>query len=42
MNDFLSTNTPIKHHKKTPFIKNLNPKCDQFFLKTLPNFQTSI
>ncbi len=25
---FLSTCTPIKHPNKTPFMKNLNPKCD--------------
>jgi hypothetical protein len=26
---FLSTCTPIKHHNKTPFMENLNPKCDK-------------
>jgi hypothetical protein len=25
----LSTCTPIKHHNNTPFIENLNPKCDK-------------
>jgi len=25
---FLSTRIPIKHHNKTPFMENLNPKCD--------------
>jgi hypothetical protein len=29
LNNFLSTRTPIKHHLKTPFMENLNPKCDQ-------------
>jgi hypothetical protein len=26
LNNFLSTRTPIKHHNKTPFMENLNPK----------------
>ncbi len=26
---FLSTCTPIKHHNKTPFMENLNSKCDK-------------
>ncbi len=26
---FLSTRTPIKHHNKTLFMENLNPKCDK-------------
>jgi len=25
----LSTRTPIKHHNNTPFVENLNPKCDK-------------
>jgi len=25
----LSTHTPIKHHNNTPFMENLNPKCDK-------------
>jgi intein-encoded DNA endonuclease-like protein len=25
----LSTCTPIKHHNNTPFMENLNPKCDK-------------
>jgi hypothetical protein len=29
LNNFLSTSTPIKHHNKTPFMENLNPKCDK-------------
>ncbi len=29
LNNFLSTCTPIKHHNKTPFMENLNPKCDK-------------
>jgi hypothetical protein len=29
LNDFFSTHTPIKHHNKTPFMENLNPKCDK-------------
>ncbi len=28
----LSTCTPIKHHNNTPFMENLNPKCNNFFL----------
>jgi hypothetical protein len=26
---FESTRTPIKHHNKTSFMENLNPKCDK-------------
>ncbi len=26
---FLSTCTSIKHHNKTPFMENLNPKCNK-------------
>ncbi len=33
---FLSTRTPIKHHNKTPFMENLNPKCE--FLKKIAKF----
>jgi hypothetical protein len=29
LNDFLSTCTLIKHHNKTTFMENLNPKCDE-------------
>jgi len=25
----LSTHTPIKHHNNTPFMENLNPKCNK-------------
>ncbi len=25
----LFTCTPIKHHNNTPFMENLNPKCDK-------------
>ncbi len=25
----LSTRTPIKHHNNTPFMENLNPKCNK-------------
>jgi hypothetical protein len=26
---FCFTHTPIKHHNKTPFMENSNPKCDK-------------
>jgi hypothetical protein len=29
LDDFLSTHTSIKHHNKTLFMENLNPKCDK-------------
>jgi len=29
LNDILSIRTPIKHHNNTPFMENLNPKCNK-------------
>ncbi len=33
------TGTPIKHHNNTPFMENLNPKCDKNIYKKCQIFK---